>query len=69
MPLIALITSIFIGWVIKPKWIVDEMQLNGETFGRENMYIVMVKYITPVIMAVLFAQSTGFTNIMLNMFK
>ena len=69
MPLIALITSIFVGWVIKPQWIVDEMQLNGETFGRKNMYIVMVKYITPVIMAVLFAQSTGFTNIILSMFK
>ena len=69
MPLIALITSIFVGWVIKPQWIVEEMQLNGETFGRKNMYIVMVKYITPVIMAVLFAQSTGFTNIILSMFK
>lgn len=67
MPLIALITSIFVGWVIKPKWIIDEMQLNGEKFGRKNMYTVMVKYITPVIMAVLFAQSTGIINFVLNM--
>jgi len=69
MPLIALITSIFVGWVIKPKWISDEMQLNGENFGRKNMYTVMVKYITPVIMAVLFVQSTGLLNMIINIFR
>ena len=69
MPLIALITSIFVGWVIKPQWIIDEMQRNGEKFGRKNMYVVMVKYITPVIMAVLFVQSTGLFNIILNLIK
>jgi len=69
MPLIALITSIFVGWVIKPQWIIDEMQLNGEKFGRKAMYVVMVKYITPIIMAVLFLQSTGFFTLILNMFR
>ena len=69
MPLIALLTSIFVGWVIKPQWIADEMQLNGEIFGRKNMYAVMVKYITPVIMAVLFVQSTGIMNIIINIFN
>ena len=68
MPLIALITSVFVGWVIKPQWIIDEMQRNGEKFSRKAMYVVMVKFITPVIMAVLFLQSTGFFTFIINMF-
>ncbi|MBQ5782157.1 MAG: sodium-dependent transporter [Oscillospiraceae bacterium] len=68
MPFIALVTSIFVGWVIKPKWITDEMQYNGEKFPRKKMYTVMVKYITPVIMTVLFLQSTGIFKIVKNMF-
>lgn len=68
MPFIALVTSIFVGWVIKPEWINSEMQRNGEKFPRKKMYAVMVKYITPVIMAVLFLQSTGIFKIIKNMF-
>ena len=59
MPLIALFTCVIVGWVVKPKWIEDEMELGGYKFGRKTLYRVMVKYIVPVIMVVLFMQSTG----------
>lgn len=59
MPLIALFTCVIVGWVVKPKWIEDEMELGGCRFGRKTLYRVMVKYIVPVIMVVLFMQSTG----------
>ena len=60
MPLIALLTAIFVGWVIKPQWIIDEMEVDGNQFRMHGLYSVMVRFVVPVIMAVLFLQSTGF---------
>jgi len=63
MPFISLLTCIFVGWIIKPKWIVDEMESSGHPFRRKGLYILMIRYIAPVMMAVLFLQSTGLLNI------
>ena len=62
MPFIALLAAIFIGWVMKPNWIVEEMERGGKHFGRKKLYIVMIKYLMPIIMLVLFLQSTGILN-------
>ena len=59
MPAISLLTCIFIGWVMKPKWIIDEMESSGHKFGRKKLYIFMIKYVAPIMMAILFLQSTG----------
>lgn len=59
MPLISFLTCIFIGWVFKPKWIIDEVESSGHTFGRKKIYTVMIRYVAPILMAVLFLQSTG----------
>ena len=59
MPVVAIATCILVGWVVKPKTIIDEVTRNGETFGRKGLYVVMVKYITPVMLAVLLAKSLG----------
>lgn len=59
MPLISLLTCIFVGWVIGPKWIHEEMEYGGYTFHRKKLYTVMIRFIAPAIMAVLFLQSFG----------
>lgn len=59
MPFISLLTCIFVGWVIKPEWICEEMEASGHRFGRKKMYAFMIRYVTPVIMGVLFLQSVG----------
>ena len=59
MPLISLLTCIFVGWVIKPRWIEEEMEASGHPFKRKKLYAFMIRYVAPVIMAVLFLQSTG----------
>lgn len=59
MPLISLLTCIFVGWVIKPGWIEEEMVSSGHTFPRRKLYSFMIRFVVPVIMAVLFLQSTG----------
>ena len=59
MPLVALLTCILIGWIVKPKTIIDEVCLGGYKFGRKKLYIAMVKFIAPVLLAALLLQSLG----------
>jgi NSS family neurotransmitter:Na+ symporter len=53
MPVLAILTCILIGWVAKPRLLVGEMRLNGYKFHRKRMYIVMLKYVVPILLAVL----------------
>ena len=59
MPVVAIGTCILIGWVVKPKTIIDEVTVGGIKFGREKLYVVMVKYVTPVMLVLLLAQALG----------
>ncbi len=59
MPFIALLSTILIGWVMTPDYVIDEVQRNGEKFRRKKLYRVMIRYVAPVMMFVLFLQSTG----------
>ena len=59
MPLIALLSTILIGWVKTPEYVIGEMELGGYTFRRKRVYIVMIRYIAPLMMLILFLQSTG----------
>ena len=59
MPVVAIGTCLLVGWVAKPETIVQEATKNGETFGRKSLYIVMVKYVTPVLLFILFLRSLG----------
>ena len=59
MPVVAISTCILIGWIVKPGTIVDEATKNGERFGRKHLYIVMVKFIEPVLLLLLLIGSLG----------
>lgn len=59
MPLIALFTSVFVGWVVGPNWIREEMELGGHQFRRRKIYSLMTRYVTPCIMLILFLQALG----------
>ncbi len=59
MPLLALFTCILIGWVAKPKTIIDEVTKNGEKFGRKFIYTATIKFIAPILLFVLLLQATG----------
>ena len=62
MPFIALLSSILIGWVFGSAWIAEEMERGGKIFRRKKLYTVMIRYIIPVIMLILFPESTGILN-------
>ena len=59
MPVVAISTCVLIGWVVKPKTVIDEVTLGGLKFGREKLYVVMVKFITPVMLLFLLLQALG----------
>ncbi len=59
MPILAIGTCILVGWVIKPKTIIDEATKNGERFMRRGLYVVMVKFIVPVLLVLLLLVSLG----------
>ena len=59
MPVVAIGTCILVGWIIKPKTIIDEATKNGEKFGRKTLYIAMIKYIAPVLLFALLLGSLG----------
>ncbi|MCX4306430.1 MAG: sodium-dependent transporter [Acetatifactor sp.] len=61
MPLVALLTCVLIGWVVKPKVIIDEVTLGGYKFGRKRLYIAMITVIAPVLLFLLLLQSFGFS--------
>lgn len=59
MPIVAIATCILIGWIVKPKTVVDEVTSGGVKFGRKKLYIVMVKYVVPVMLFFLLLQALG----------
>lgn len=59
MPLVAFLTCILIGWVVKPKVIIDEVTQGIHPFHRRTLYIVMIKVVAPILLAVLLVQSVG----------
>lgn len=63
MPMISIGTCILIGWVKGPQFIIDEAEKNGEKFGRAKLYTVMMKYIAPVMLFILFLKSIGILNV------
>lgn len=81
MPVVAIGTCILIGWIVKPKVVIDEATKNGEKFAkrgitlgwvnhakdkekkielsRESLYVVMIRYIAPVLLSALLLGSLG----------
>ena len=65
MPAISLLTCVFVGWVVGPQLIIEEMERTGDRFTRKKLYSFMIRYAAPLIMAVLFLQSTGLLSMLL----
>ena len=59
MPFIALLSALLIGWVKSPDYVIEEVESSGAAFRRKRLYAVMVRFVVPVMMLILFLQSTG----------
>lgn len=67
MPIVAFFTCILIGFVLKPKAVVDEVKVTDGTFKSEKLFTVMIKWIAPIfILAILIfsvAEGMGWINV------
>lgn len=60
LPIVALLTCAFI-WSCGTKTVIDEVKSSGNTkFRREKLYIVMIKYIAPILLATILLQAFNF---------
>ena len=48
MPITALFTCIFIGYVLKPRTLIQEAELEGQKFKSKTLFTVVIKYIAPI---------------------
>lgn len=65
MPLVAFTESIIIGWVLKPDVIIEEVTQGKLKFGRRGLYVVMIKFVVPILLLILLLNSFGVFDIFL----
>lgn len=63
MPIVAIGTCILIGWIVKPKVVIDEIEKNETKFGRKKLFICMIKFIAPILLFILFLKSIGILTV------
>lgn len=56
MPIVAILTCIFIGFITTPRPIIEEIELNGK-FKKKRLFTLMIKYIAPVFLVIILATS------------
>lgn len=59
MPVVAISTCILIGWVLTPDIVIDEVTKTGSRFMRKKLYVVMIRFVAPVMLFILFLQAFG----------
>ena len=47
MPIVALLTCIFVGYIIKPKALIEEAETSGK-FNGKRLFTIVIRYIAPV---------------------
>lgn len=57
MPIVALLTCFFVGFVIKPQTIIEEAEAEGATFRAKRLFTVVIKWIAPVILIAILISS------------
>lgn len=63
MPVVAISTCVLIGWILKPQFIIKEVEKSGDKMGRKGLYSVMIKYIAPVLLFILLLKAAGILTI------
>lgn len=47
MPIVALLTCIFVGYVIKPKALIEEAEISAK-FEQKTLFTIIIKYVAPI---------------------
>lgn len=57
MPVVAIVTCIFVGFVIKPEAIIEEAEAEGATFKAKKLFTIVIKWIAPWFMLAVLVSS------------
>lgn len=57
MPIVALLTCFFVGFIIKPTTIIEEAEAEGATFKAKKLFTVVIKWIAPIILVAILISS------------
>ncbi len=56
MPITALATCIFVGYYLKPKSVIEEIELSGK-FTAKKMFVIVIKYVAPICIVLILISS------------
>ena len=56
MPILAFITCIFVGYILRPRAIIEEVEISGR-FTLKKLFVVMIRYIAPIFLLAVLASS------------
>ncbi len=56
MPIVALATAVFVGFFLKPRAVIEEVEISGE-FKKKKLFSVMIRYIAPICILAILASS------------
>ena len=56
MPILALITCIFVGYVLKPRAVIEEIEISGK-FTLKKLFVVMIRYVAPACLVAVLVSS------------
>ena len=56
MPIIAIFTCIFVGFILKPKAVIDEVEVSAP-FKAKKLFVVVIKYIAPLFLVAILVSS------------
>ena len=48
LPVVAILTCLLIGWIVKPMVVIDEIEDGGHVFKMKKIYLFVLKYFAPV---------------------
>ena len=57
MPIVALLTCFFVGFVIKPQTIIEEACAEGASFKGKHLFTVVIKWVAPIILVAILISS------------
>ncbi len=56
MPIVALVTAILVGFILKPKSVIDEVESSGK-FKFKELFSVVIKYVAPIFVLIILVSS------------
>ncbi|MBP5788912.1 MAG: hypothetical protein J6W29_01580, partial [Neisseriaceae bacterium] len=60
MPVLAFLTCLLVGWVLKPDTIIEEAEQGAGRITQKALYVVLIRFVCPVLLALVFLKAIGF---------